>query len=108
MPDITTNYGLKKPKDNENADIDTLNENMDIIDAALNNKAKKPATISGTLEKGKTSIALASKEITTSSMVDIYASAYGVVPIDVKVSTGQVVLTFDAQAADVSILVEVR
>lgn len=108
MPDVTTNYGLKKPKDNENADVDILNANMDIIDAELNKKAKKPVSISGTLEKGKTSITLASDEITTSSTVDIYASTYGVVPVDVKVSTGQVVLTFDAQAADVSILVEVR
>lgn len=108
MPDITTNYGLKKPKENENADINILNANMDAIDEELNKRAKKPVTISGTLEKGKTSISLTNDTITTDSIVDIYASAYGVVPVDVKVSTGQVALTFDAQAADVSILVEVR
>lgn len=31
----TTNYNLKKPADNENADIADINDNMDIIDAAM-------------------------------------------------------------------------
>ena len=33
----TTNYNLKKPADNENADIADINDNMDIIDAAMKN-----------------------------------------------------------------------
>ena len=35
MAGETTNYKLKKPTDNENADIAVLNENMDKIDATL-------------------------------------------------------------------------
>lgn len=35
----TTNYNLKKPADNENADIADVNDNMDIIDTALKNLA---------------------------------------------------------------------
>lgn len=31
----TTNYELKKPADNENADIADINDNMDIIDKAM-------------------------------------------------------------------------
>lgn len=108
MADITPNYELKKPKGNENADISVLNENMDIIDEALGEKAQKPATVSGTLGKGKKTITLASDKITTASTIDIYASVYGIVPADVKVSTGQIVLTFDPQENDVSIIVEVK
>lgn len=33
MPDLTQNLGLKKPLDNENADIEVINGNMDVIDS---------------------------------------------------------------------------
>lgn len=39
MPDLTQNIGLKKPLDNETADISVINENMDIIDAEITRKA---------------------------------------------------------------------
>lgn len=35
MPNLTTNFGLKKPLGNETADISVINENMDTIDAAI-------------------------------------------------------------------------
>ena len=35
MPRTTANYNLKKPLYTENADVSVLNDNMDIIDAAL-------------------------------------------------------------------------
>ena len=45
MPNLTTNYSLKKPiKATENADIDVINGNMDILDASL----KANATAIGT------------------------------------------------------------
>lgn len=43
MAGETTNYKLKKPADNENADIAVINENMDKIDAAL--KAVSEASV---------------------------------------------------------------
>lgn len=35
MATTTTNYGLKKPSGNDDADISVINENMDIIDAKM-------------------------------------------------------------------------
>ena len=35
MATTTTNYGLKKPDYNDNADIGVINDNMDIIDAKM-------------------------------------------------------------------------
>lgn len=46
----TTNYNLKKPADNENADIADINDNMDIIDTAMKNLSddiEKTATATG-------------------------------------------------------------
>lgn len=39
MATKTTNYNLTKPSGTENADIDVINANMDIIDTALNGKS---------------------------------------------------------------------
>lgn len=39
MATKTTNYNLTKPDGSENADIDVINANMDIIDNALGGKA---------------------------------------------------------------------
>lgn len=39
MPDLTQNIGLKKPLDNETADISVINNNMDTIDAEITKKA---------------------------------------------------------------------
>lgn len=44
MADKTINYGLTKPKPEDFYDIDVQNENMDIIDAALMDKASVPFT----------------------------------------------------------------
>lgn len=41
MATKTTNYNLTKPSGSENADIDVINANMDIIDSTLGNKANK-------------------------------------------------------------------
>lgn len=37
----TTNYNLKKPADNENADIADINENMDILDTTIKEISEK-------------------------------------------------------------------
>ena len=37
MPNITTNYGLKKPLPEEFYDVQVMNDNMDIIDEQLKN-----------------------------------------------------------------------
>ncbi len=45
----TINYDLKKPEENEWADVEVLNENMDKIDEILLKKADKSITKSATL-----------------------------------------------------------
>jgi len=40
----TTNYNIVKPADNESADITVINENMDIIDAAMKANSIKTIT----------------------------------------------------------------
>jgi hypothetical protein len=44
MPNLTANYGLKKPLSEEFYDVDIQNENMDIIDEALGKCASIPVT----------------------------------------------------------------
>lgn len=43
MATLTTNYNLVKPSYEDNADIAVVNNNMDLIDAALGNKVEKAA-----------------------------------------------------------------
>lgn len=44
MPDLTSNYNLKKPLGNENYNVADQNGNMDIIDAALKANSDTIAT----------------------------------------------------------------
>ena len=51
MPNITTNYGLKKPLSNEYCKPDDFNYNADIIDAALKGlEDDKLETSGGTMD----------------------------------------------------------
>lgn len=63
--------------------------------------------VTGTLLAGATSLTLSDASITLSSTLDFFTDVYGVSPSDVVVSTGSVVLTFEAQASDVSVKVRV-
>lgn len=66
------------------------------------------ATLSGTLTAGSTSLTLSNAAIATSDLFDIYTSVYGVNPTAVAVTTGQIVLTFEAQASNIDVVVEVH
>lgn len=72
---------------------------------ALNEIAYKEIT--DTLEAGETSLTISDASITTSSTVDIFTDAFGVVPEDVTISTGSIVLTFEEQAEDLGVKVRV-
>ena len=63
--------------------------------------------VTGTLTAGNTSVTLSDAAILTTSTLDIYTDQYGLNPDTVTVSAGSVVLTFEAQASDVSIKVRV-
>lgn len=63
--------------------------------------------LTGTLTAGQTSLTLSDASITTSSTIDYYTDAFGVSPTNVVVTTGQIVLTFPAQASDLGVKVRV-
>ena len=58
-----------------------------------------------TLSVGSTTLTFTDASITTDSTILIRASVYGIAPTAVTVSTGSVVLTFDAQESAVSVYI---
>lgn len=62
--------------------------------------------ITGTLPAGQTSVTITNDAITNSALYDIYVDKYGIVPINVVVSTGSITLTFSqAESSDLGIVV---
>ena len=59
--------------------------------------------LTATLTSGSTSLTFSNAAITTTAMYDVYADKYGLTPTDITITTGQAVLTFEAQSADVSV-----
>lgn len=64
--------------------------------------------VTGTLTAGQTSITLNSVDITADSVLDAYTSIYGVNPLTMLASAGEVTLTFNAQATDMTVGVEIK
>lgn len=64
--------------------------------------------ISDTLTAGSTTITLSDASITANSWVKPYASVWGVMCTNMVISAGSVALTFEAQASDITVGVEVR
>ncbi len=58
-----------------------------------------------TLTSGNTSLTITNNAITTDSTIDYYTSIFGVNPTDAVVTTGQIVLTFEAQQTDMQVKV---
>ena len=76
------------------------------VDNLLSNKAKAPTVITGTLVAGQTSITLQSSAIDDNSTISVYTTD-GTEWNSMTVITGQVVITFYAQANDLGVKVEV-
>lgn len=74
----------------------------------LAKKENAAKVLTSTLSIGATSITFSDASITTSSILDVYADLYGIAPTDITVTTGQAVLTFDAQTVAVSVKLFVR
>lgn len=81
-----------------------VQEAVDELNQALTN-INTPLT--ATLAQGATSVTISNARITTSSNVFPVTHEFGFVPTDVQVTTGQIVMTFDAQdsAKEVGVLV---
>lgn len=65
------------------------------------------ATASGTLTAGQTSLTISDNRITADSMLVTFTSIYGVNPTSMSVSNGSVTLTFEAQATDMVVAVNI-
>lgn len=63
--------------------------------------------VSGTLTAGSTSLVLSDASILATSTIDIYVSEFGIQPTNAVVTSGQIVLTFLAQASDIFVKVRV-
>lgn len=61
----------------------------------------------GTLTAGQTTLTLTNSAITTDSTLDFYTDTFGINPTNVTVTTGSVILTFEAQANDIEVKVRV-
>ncbi len=56
-----------------------------------------------TLTTGSTTLTFTDSSITTSSTIRVFANKWGICPVDVVVTSGQVVVTFEAQSTAVSV-----
>jgi len=64
--------------------------------------------LTATLSAGSTSLTFSNAAITTTAMYDVYADKYGLTPTDITITTGQAVLTFEAQSSNVSVKLVIR
>ena len=76
--------------------------------ATLTVASKFGTELTATLTAGSTSITFTDSRITTNSTLSYWTSVFGVAPINAAVTTGQVVLTFIAQSANIDVKVEIR
>ena len=75
---------------------------------ALNAKENASTVLTSTLSARNTSLTFSNAAITTTSMYDVYADKYGLTPTNISITTGQAVLTFEAQSSNVSIKLVIR
>lgn len=83
-----------------------LNTTSKNVVGAVNEVKGKEVT--GTLLAGNTSITLQDAAITTTSTIDIYTDVFGISPESVAVATGEITITFEAQAADLGVKVVIK
>lgn len=74
----------------------------------LSSKEDASTILTSTLTSGSTSLTFSNAAITTTAMYDVYADKYGLTPTNITVTTGQAVLTFEAQSANVSVKLVIR
>lgn len=63
--------------------------------------------VSATLTAGNTTLTITDDAIETTSTIDIYVSEFGIQPTNAVVATGNITLTFLAQASDITVKVRV-
>lgn len=97
-----TNSGLVA--DDVQAAIDELKSDIDAIVVP----ASSFEIVRGTLTAGQTSVTLtASKTVSATALIDVFAAVYDVNPSAISVSGAAVTLTFEAQASDMAVAVRI-
>ena len=86
--------------------FNTLNTTSKNIVGSINEV--KGTEITGTLTAGNTSITIQNAAITTTSTIDIYTDVFGISPESVSVATGEITITFEAQASDLGVKVVIK
>ena len=74
--------------------LDNVAPVLSSVNSALSNIT---TPITTTLASGATSVTISDARITTTSVIDPYTDTWGLNPTDITVTTGQCVLTFEAQ-----------
>ena len=77
------------------------------IPQAISAKQDAYTEVTGTLTAGATSLTLSDASITATSTIDVYTDIFGAWLENMVVSTGSVVLTFEAQSANMAVKVRV-
>lgn len=101
------------------AEIDEINGDISDINTALSGKTDNTdfnqlVTFVGkklaaqTLAVGASTLTFTDVSITTDSTIEAFYSVYGIAAIDITVTTGQAVLTFDVQEVAVSVYLIIR
>lgn len=93
--------------DNTNSGL-AATDSQAAIDELASSKEAAPTILTATLAIGSTTITFNNAAIKTTSLLDVYADVYGIVPTDIQAINGQAVLTFDAQTVAVSVKLVVR
>ena len=107
---VNVALGTAASKDSTNA---VTQASTDLVESgavytAMVGKEDAPTILTQTLSIGSTYVTFNDASITTSSILDVYADLYGIAPTDITVTTGQAVLTFEAQTVAVSVKLFVR
>lgn len=121
MATNTSNYKLTKPDYTDAPDIAVINANMDTIDTqmktnataaanvqtAVNNLVKITRLPAQSLTAAGGSLTFTNSSITTTSLIEVYATIPNIAPSAISAGTGTCTVTFDAQSAafDVTIAV---
>lgn len=78
------------------------------VEAELEKKENAATILTGSVEAGKTTIQFTSEKIKGTSVVDIYASIYGVMIEDMQISEGLVKMKIEAQESVTNMRIEVH
>jgi len=107
----TKKFVNKKTRELTQAEYDALStaeKNNGVIYFITDGAGGSSDTVlTGVLSAGSTEISFTDSNITSSSIIDVYADVYGINANNISVNNNTLTLTFDAQSTDVNIKVKI-